>query len=315
MRPDTNGGFWFFYGNAGPTIQMVHWRAGVGWAERDTIGANYPLTSYQATKTVDATQDGRPRPVLAWSTMSGDGVERVYAAWPTDSGWARGEQVPGTDDAGIPVVARDVNGDVWVAWAGNFDGIFWSHTYTSAFADTPSVGQSGTRPLVRWNLDRPAPESAWTLWRSAGGDAFVQVARVQAGGGTVMSAVDSTAPDAEVLHYRVQRECKDTRYVWTSAEAVWLPHSVHLAVALRSGNPAHDAIDVDVLGANAGGMTLELYDLQGRVVARARGNALGSGRDGLRLGLDPALHPGLYLLRARTADQRLSRGLKIAVVR
>lgn len=315
LRQDGNGGYWLFSGIEEDHVLVAHWRVGVGWAERDTLNAEYPPGVYHATKGVYPTQDDRRLPVVTWSAMSGDGLERVYVAWPKDSSWTTGTLVPGSEDGGAQVASRDGNGDVWVAWFGNFDGIFWSHTYTRAVSDTPSVGQSGSRPLVRWTLSELAPESMWTLWRAAGGGAFEQVARLAAGDGMAMSAVDSTAPDGEVLRYRVRRECLDARFQWTSAEAVWLPHTARLAIALRSRNPAPDGLDVDLLGANTGAVSLELYDLQGRIVASARMTALGSGRDAVHVDLRGIAHPGLYLLRARSADHRASAATKIAIVR
>ena len=96
----------------------------------------------------------------------------------------------------------------------------------------------------------------------------------------------------------------------------WFPRGPSLALALRSANPVADAVELEVTGASAGPLDLRLYDLQGREVRRQRATAAGTGRDAVRFAL-PAerLAPGIYVLRVRAADGRLSPGRKVSVVR
>ena len=60
---------------------------------------------------------------------------------------------------------------------------------------------------------------------------------------------------------------------------------------------------------------VSLYDLQGRRVLRDRLTTSGAGVDLLGLTLNSRVRSGVYLLRARGDDGRLSRVLKIVVLR
>lgn len=315
MAPDGSGGFWLFYGTVDDLVQVVHWRPGVGWADRDSVRGLYPPTLYHAINYVDASRDGRPRPVIAWSSFGSDGAERVHVAWPNAHGWDVGTEPEGEVGGATPSVACDENDDAWVAWFGDYDGIFWSHSYVSAVTDTPLVRQSGAAPKVSWNLNVQAPASAWTLWRAEGGGPFTQVARVIADSTLAMSVVDSTAPAGRSLRYRVQRECRDTRYLWRSAEASWTGRASHVSLAVRSHAPSDDDARILLLGADAGPVTLELYDAQGRLVTRTQVRAAGSGQDEVVFDLRAVRAPGLYLLRARTKTRGDSQALKLVVVR
>jgi hypothetical protein len=308
-------GYWVVWTMGDREVHVAKYENGAVSAWRDTITANYPSSLYEDMDAVELSQDARPRPVLAWMAYGDDGIERLYVSWPNANGWDTADPVPGATSGGHQCVARDENGDAWLAWFTYSGGIYWTHTYTTAICDTPSVGEAGGRPVVRWKLDRSAPETWWSVWRSRSGADFEQIARLEAGDGLAMSCTDSGAPAGEALRYRVRRECKDTRYRWTSAESEWLPRSVRLGLLLRSGNPVSGPIAVEVLGANAGGLELQLYDLQGRIVARTRANVAGGGREALSLGAAQGrLRSGLYVLRAKSADGRRSDGLKVVVL-
>ncbi len=311
-------GYWVTWTTGDRDVILARYENGVITPERFTVTAHYPPSLYQTTDAVDVSQDTRPRPVIAWMAYGDDGVERLYVSWPNAAGWDTANAVPGATRGGHQRVARDENGDVWLAWFTFSGGIYWTHTYTTAICDTPRAGEASGRPAIHWTLDRPAPESWWTLWRSADGSQFEQLARLEAGPSQEMSYADSTAPSGKSLRYRVRRECKDVRYRWTSAEAEWLPRTARLRLALRSPNPVGGALAVEVLGAAAGALELQLFDLQGRLVARARATASGSGRDAVSL--DPAtgarpLRSGVYVLRAKGGDRRTSDGLKVVVLR
>lgn len=318
LRP-AEFGYWVVWTSGDRDVHLARYENGSISAWRDTVTASYPPSLYEVTDAVDVSQDPRPRPVLAWMAYGDDGVERLYVSWPNADGWDTAEAVPQARAGGHQRVARDENGDVWLAWFSYYGwGICWTHTYTAAVCDTPVVGEDHGRPKLTWTLDRDANETWWTVWRSENGGEFERIARLEAGADRTMSHVDPTAPTGVTLRYRVRRECKDVRYQWTSAESEWLPRETRLALSLLTRNPATEFVEAEVLGAVAGELVLQLHDLQGRVVASRRSVASGSGRDALRLDLGSgqgSLRPGVYLLRVRSADGRISRGMKLAVVR
>lgn len=321
LRADGQGGWWLGWTEDWWPAVMTRWLPGGGWAPLETLAVNYPPSLYQIAKNNDLSRDPFPRPAMVWSSSNDRGVEYLYLAWPTDSGWATAEQVPGSASGIAPKVARDENGDVWLMWLdySGFDlGLRWTHSYTHAVADTPRAGEDRGRPRLRWNLSEPAPGSYWTVWRAAGSGEFERAARLAAGAGEAMEFTDSTAPPGAALRYRLRRECKDVRYRWTSAEAEWLPRTARLGLALRSPNPVGGALAAEVLGASAGALELQLFDLQGRRVAHSRTTAGGGGRDAVSFDAGSGSRPlrsGVYILRARSADGRTSDGVKIVLLR
>lgn len=319
LRSDGQGGWWLGWTEDWWPAVMTRWLPGGGWAPLETLVVNYPPSLYQIAKNNDLSRDAFPRPAMVWSSSNDRGLEYLYFAWPTDSGWATAEQVPGSASGIAPKVARDENGDVWLMWL-RYAGLklSWTHSYTHAVTDTPSVGDDRGRPRLRWSLSEPAPGSYWTLWRAAGAADFERVARLAAGPATAMEFTDSTAPADVALRYRVRRECKDVRFQWTTAEVEWFPRTTRLGLALRSPNPVGGTLAAEVLGASPGPLELQLFDLQGRRVARARVSASGSGRDAVSLDTthDPRrTRSGVYVLRAKAADGRTSDGLKVVLLR
>lgn len=312
--------FWIMWGASDRKVVVNRVTRDGQKVEVDSVDAHYPPTTYQNTKNTALTQDlQRPRPLVCWMAYGDNGVEYLYVAWPNDSGWDVAEQVPGSATGGGQVIARDENGDAWLAWWNYVvGGILWTHTYVTATCDTPVVGERQAKPLVSWNLSEAVPESRWSVWRSSGGADFDSIGVVTAARDTAMSFADSTAPSDAPLRYRIRRESKDVRHRWLSAEAEWLPRGPQLAVALRGRNPIQSSLDLEIFGAGAGEMRAELYDLQGRLVTTSRAAALGSGRDPLHVDFTNtpvAIRSGVYILRVRASDGRLSRGVKLAVIR
>lgn len=318
FRPVEND-FWIMWGANDRKVVVNRVTRDGRKVEVDSIDAHYPPTTYQNTKNTALSQDPRRRPLASWSAYGDNGVEYLYVAWPNDSGWDVAEQVPGTPRGGGQIIARDENGDAWLAWWNYVvGGILWTHTYVTAICDTPRVGERDGKPALSWNLTEAVPESRWSVWRSADGGDFDSIGAVTAHRDTALSFADSTAPGDAVLRYRIRRESKDVRYRWNSAEAEWLPRGVQLGVVLRSRNPVESSVDLEIFGASAGDMRAELYDLQGRLVTLVRATARGTGRDALHFDLAQAstlLHSGVYVLRLRSSDGRLSRGVKLAVIR
>lgn len=66
----------------------------------------------------DISQDDHPFPALVWGERGNGTTLRdcLCAAIPDARGWPVVEEVPGSDGAVIPSIARTPRGDVWVAW-------------------------------------------------------------------------------------------------------------------------------------------------------------------------------------------------------
>jgi len=151
--------------------------------------------------------------------------------------------------------------------------------------------------------------------RAEGSRPLERVARLRAPSDTVMAWADTSAPGGVPLRYAIRRECRDVRYQTTSAEARWEPRGAMLVVAVKSRNPASATIELEVVGANQGPIQIHVYDIQGREITRRSILASGAGRDEASLSLDGTIRQGLYLLRVRSADGRLSPTAKVAVLR
>src|SRR5262249_8105862 len=152
-----------------------------------------------------------------------------------------------------------------------------SQYYTTATAGAPQIGGVAANRLVTWTLSEPAPESWWAVLRSRNGAPFEVAARVRAGATTQMSWNDKSLPGN--LRYKIRRECVDTRYQAESAEGGW-PRLAHpIPIKLHVKNPFVDGADVMLSGAAAGPVDIQLYDLQGRLMLRTKGNASGIGEE------------------------------------
>jgi hypothetical protein len=316
LRPDGEGGYWIAWTSGEETAVVTRRLKDGTWTRQDSLTADYlPPSPHQFSNNIAISQDAGPRPAIAWMAYGQSGVEYVYVSWPTDSGWTRGEQLPGSSGGGSQQLTQDENGDIWIGWWKFFEGILWTHSYATATSSAPEISERSGQPLLHWSLSAPAPGTWWAVMCSNGDGAFERVARLKAGPDTVMAWADTSAPAGVSLRYAVRRECRDTRYQWTSAQARWEPRGPSLTIVLRSVNPATNQIELEIVGANQGALDLRLYDLQGREVARHSARAAGAGRDAASLRLDGALRPGLYLLRVRAADGRLSPSAKVAIVR
>src|SRR5262249_16389892 len=152
-----------------------------------------------------------------------------------------------------------------------YEGIFWTHTYTTATAGAPQIGGVAASRLVLWTLSEAAPETWWAVLRSRNGGPFEVAARVRAGPTTQMSWHDTSLPGN--LRYKIRRECVDTRYQWESAEAGWPRLARPIPITLRVKNPFVDGADIVLSGAAAGAVDAQLYDLQGRLVLRTEATA------------------------------------------
>jgi hypothetical protein len=195
---------------------------GTAWSPIDSLYCDYVdtvLPDMHSSDGLDMSRDGLEYPVIGWNAFDGrTGVAGICVCIPSEDGYGRAEEIRAPGDKGGFSVARDRNGDVWVAWSifRSIGPLHWVHTYTSAVCTPPTVTEDGGALDVAWSLSEPAPGSWWAVLRAVGEGAFESVARVQAGEGLEMSWVDEEAPTGQLIRYRIRRECVDTRYQWLS---------------------------------------------------------------------------------------------------
>jgi len=323
LRPRPSGGFWCAWtANMGvpdwtDIIEIRGFRDGA-WSAPETLRIRKPNEFQQLFYQAELGADGGEVPAVAWfgySPVSGDAADYIWTSFPTDAGPGVGERFEGSWNGINPTLVRDENGDVWLAWWRMFDGIYWAHTYTTANPSAASLTNHDGRPLVRWSLDRSAPETWWAVMRGEGDAPLVRVARIRAGTDTVMTWADTSAPAGTPLRYAIRRECRDIRYQRTGPEARWEPRGPMLALIPRGANPTIVRVEFDVMGADAGPLDVKLFDLLGREVVRARLLAAGSGQDAASVEIPSRVRAGLYFLRVTAADGRQAPTTKIAVVR
>lgn len=199
-------------------VHVSRYREG-RWERGDSLRAAHPSGETFWAGWCEMSQDREPAPVLAWGDR-GFGLTRrdvLCVAFPDSSGWSSGEEVPGTDGAVIPTVARDRFGDAWLAWSHpDRPGAFVIHSVVTAITDTPQLDRRGASDRLSWTLSERAPGSHWTVERASGASPFAPVGRVRAGRDRVVEW-SGEAPSTPV-RYRVRRESVDERYAWTSPE-------------------------------------------------------------------------------------------------
>ena len=317
LRVRPGGGLWLLWTDK-LWVHVSKYEDGA-WSRGDSlVGVHRDGETFWAAW-CDQSLDDRERPVLAWGDL---GVGYTYrdvgsVAFPTASGWAPGEEIPGSDGMFLtPYIARDQNGDVWAAWRVKREYFNrWTHTYVSATSSAPSIQGGGRNRAVAWLLSEPAPESWWAVLRARGSGDFEQVARLQAGSSAQMSWQDSS-PAAGVMRYRVRRESVDSRYRWESEEGRWPPNAQRpLTLSTPSGLLGES---LSLGGAVAGAIEIRIYDVQGRLSLRQQAKVTGAGDESLRLDLALAqypLHSGVYFAQAKDASGRQTAPLKLVLLK
>jgi hypothetical protein len=214
---DSDGGLWLLWTEK-TWVHISRYHNG-HWERGDSLRAEHPPGETYWASWCDLSREGGQRPVLAWGDR-GFGMtheDLLCVATPRDSGWSPGEVVPGTEGGFIPTVARDRNGDVWLAWSDpDSVGAFVVHTYTSVVADTPRLTRRGSSDHLAWQLSGVAPGSRWSVDRADGTGPFSVVGRLVAG-----DAVDmewSGPAGRGPVRYRIRRDSIDARYAWMSPE-------------------------------------------------------------------------------------------------
>jgi hypothetical protein len=214
---DSDGGLWLLWTEKA-CVHISRYHDG-RWERGDSLRAEHqPGETYWASW-CDLSRERGDRPVLAWGDR---GFGRTHddllcVATSRESGWNQGEVVPGTEGGFIPTVARDRNGDVWLAWSNpDSAGVFVVHTYTSVIADTLRLTRQGSSDHLAWRLSGVAPGSHWSVDRAEGAGPFSEVGRLIAGAAVDMEWSGPAAPgDAR---YRIRRDSIDARCAWTSVE-------------------------------------------------------------------------------------------------
>jgi hypothetical protein len=319
LRPDAEGTWWLALGMgiADSSVVVLRYRQDV-WEPPDTLTCLHLVPGdWHETYNPTLSFDGHVVPTAAWRIAYYPLQTSVCVCFPTDSSYGECEELQTGGADGAPVVARDHNGDVWLAWWRRLTGTYWTHTYTRATCTTPTLAVGADRPSLRWLLSEPAPGSWWAVLRAEPGGEFEPVARVRAGAGIEMTWTDTSARVGEVLRYGIRRECLDQRYEWLSEEALWWPRIASVHLSMTGPHPVTGPFEVEVLGAPAGRVTLTLYDVQGRAVSREHTWVSGSGRDVLRVEAvaREEVHAGVYFVRARHANGRESNAVRLVVLR
>ncbi len=318
LRPRPSGGHWLAWGSYGQYLQLSFYKDGQ-WSPPDTLASLFQNpAAILRTNAPDFSRDGSEYPALAWGIYDGDAnLERVCVSQWTDAGFGAGEVLAGSEGNELPRIARDRNGDLWVAWWRRYDGTFWTHTYTQATAsDLTLTGTPGSLTLS-WVLSEPAPDTWWAILRARGGGAFEAVARVKAGAELGMSWTDE-GPPSVLLRYRVRRESVDSRYQWESEEVESWPKSFAMPLRLQGSDPVRRELRAGLSGAGAGALDVRIYDIQGRLASRRQMKASGTGRDSIALDLDAGprpLGPGVYFMKVVDSAGRVSETLRFVRLR
>src|SRR5207245_5319755 len=104
LRFRPSGGLWLLW-TEGLRVHVSSYRDGQ-WSRGDSlICAHRPGETYWSAW-CDASRDTAERPVLVWSDLGVGLTYREIAciSFPTDSGWAPGEEIPGSENAVVPNV-------------------------------------------------------------------------------------------------------------------------------------------------------------------------------------------------------------------
>jgi len=318
FRRRPSGGQWMTWPTDDGSVGIATFKDGQ-WSAPESLKCAYRLNDgYYSKSTAQMSNDEAERPVVAWSSDSARNlIQTICVCVPTDSGYPVAENLENSSFGGAPVVARDKNGDVWVAWWTMVDGwLYWLHSQTTAMASKPEVTAIGPGRQVGWMLSQPAPGSWWAVLRARNDGPFEEAARVEAGRGLEMSWTDSSPP-AGVLRYRIRRECLDTRYQWMSEVGLWPPKSGRaFKLAHAAGATMMDG-RLELTGADAGSFHVAVYDVQGRLVIEQDSRATGTGRDSVQLDFQDtkSLPNGIYFAAVRDASGRTTNPLKLVILR
>lgn len=323
LRRRPSGGHWLTWGTQRSQVNFLELRTyrDGSWSEAESLLCAYTQPGGYSPTSPDLSRDGGEYPAAVWIAVNNQtGAETFCVCMPTDNGFTLADNLPYT---GLSTIARDRNGDVWLAWWDFGEGMYWLHTYTSATSGSPMVSAVGGNRTVSWFLSETAPGSWWAVLRAQDDGPYEVATRLKASGGTKMLWSD-TSPQTGVLRYRIRRESTDNNYVWESTETTvpvgvepTLPTTPGLRLIPLSSNPSGSVIRFEILNAKAGTLTLEVYDVRGALVLTRQFPASGSSRDTIELDTSSARGDrgsGLYFIRASDSSRQVSPSAKLVLL-
>jgi hypothetical protein len=220
LSRDTSSSLWLLWTEKTAT-KVARFAAG-RWSAPESVACHHPEEGEYWSSWTAMSADGE-RPALGWGDRGVGTNHRdvLCLSAPGATGWPRAEEVPASDGAAVPALARDANGDLWVAWESRDGGqLFFAHSYVAATCIAPTLRSGRQGIVVAWTLDAPAPGSRWTVLRSVDESGFVAVATRRAGDGTTLDWTDPAPPPGRRVAYRIRRECLDASHAWSSPPAV-----------------------------------------------------------------------------------------------
>ncbi len=136
------------------SLQLDSWDPGLEIACDYLTGVHGKVTGV-----MDMSREPDQDPAIVWSYQDFTGGPPGLCACLSQGGeFPTAENVAVNVGFGYPSVARDRNGDAWIAWWGyDTPGIqlHWMHSYTRATASQPTVTNIGGRLEVHWSLSEP----------------------------------------------------------------------------------------------------------------------------------------------------------------
>jgi hypothetical protein len=318
FRTRPSGGQWLAWATNDSGVAVASLSQG-DWNLYPWLTPVYPYRSplpgiIYLTKGADMSRDSYEFPALVFIVDSVFGETFMYVSVPSDGGFGVPEVAPDRPHSTSPTVARDRNGDVWVAWWDYGGTVWWMHTYATAQATRLNVTSSARSRLLTWTLTEPAPGSWWSILRAVNDHPFEVAQRLQAGTANAMSWMDSSPPGG-IVRYRIRRECLDARYRWESEPVQWPSRSRRPLQLAASGHVATDgATELSLTGASLGVGHVEAFDLQGRLVDRREFNVV-SDQTAIRLTPVGGMATGVYFVRAVDGKGSVSATSRIVVLR
>jgi hypothetical protein len=300
FRAKPSGGYWFGNATYSPTVSVRSYQDGL-WGTPQTITGIYRppwRPDLVNSGCLEMSRDPSEYPAVAWSAFNSlRDRDCVMVSVPTDDGWTVADELDNDDDGILPALARDYNGDVWVAfWRYSMNGVFWSHTYTRATSSVPVVFAQDAGQLVAWTLSEPAPETWWAVLRQTADGSYSQIARVRAGSSTAISWLDISPPGG-IPRYRIRRECLDTRFQWLSDPS---DGAVPALVALVGVEARAGEVRLTWYCKEAGGAQVWRRTVESEWVELGPAKAEG---DGVLKYVDSRLAAGRYAYRLRMGEE------------
>jgi hypothetical protein len=293
LRRRPSGGWWVLWATKENHVSIAT-LAGTTWTDRESVQCAYqPPGVYYTNGTPALSDDLEEYPVVGWSAADVNFARRPFCVTcPDESGFPVAQEAPTAWNAGVPRVARDRNGDVWVAYdTEDIQGMYWFHTYVRATTDAPTATGSIGGRTVAWSLSEPAPDSWWAVLRAPEGGEFEPVGRVKAAGSNTQLAFFDDAIHPGPLRYRIRRESVDRRYEWRSPEVTWVFDPTPALVSLQSAAAEPGRVRLVWAGHGAGALEAAVQRREAASAWEPHGAAVPEGGDRLSY-VDTSVEPG-----------------------